>query len=73
VNLVNGRSDELTKWTIAYSTIRLTIPLIIRPTIVLTTDYSGLEKMGETIRASEQRFYCGPTRVSRSESFVGGR
>jgi len=29
--------------------------------------------MGETIRASEQRLYRGPKRVSRAEAFDGGR
>jgi len=29
--------------------------------------------MGETIRASEQRLYRGPKRVSRAEAFAGGR
>jgi len=32
-----------------------------------------LTKMGETIRASEQRLYRGPKRVSRVEAFAGGR
>jgi len=33
----------------------------------------GFTKTGETIRASEQRLYRGPKRVSRVEDFAGGR
>ena len=44
--------------------------LTIRLTIALQF---WLTKMGETIRASEQRLYRGPKGVSCAEAFAGGR